>query len=86
MAWNMVHVAIQKISSKAEILYLRLAGLCCVFRAGLAVLETREYVNEDMFREQDVQGFKKILEWFAGRWGIGGHFLRRLEELVGRSS
>jgi hypothetical protein len=41
------------------------------------------YVKEDVIGEQDIRGFKKILEWFAGRWGISGNFLRRLEELVG---
>jgi hypothetical protein len=83
MAWDMVRVAIQKIQSAAEIPHLPFAGLCCVLRAGLAVLETRTYVNEDVVGEDEVQGFKQILEWFADRWGIGSDYLKRLEELLG---
>ncbi|KAH7081054.1 hypothetical protein FB567DRAFT_119104 [Paraphoma chrysanthemicola] len=82
MAWDMVHVAIEKISSEAEIPHLPFAGLCCVFRAGLAVFETKKYVDEDVMGEQDIQGFRKILEWFAARWNIGEHFLARLEDLI----
>jgi hypothetical protein len=83
MAWDMVRVAIQKIQSGAEISHLPFAGLCCVFRAGLAVLETRTYVIEDVVGDDEVHSFRQLLEWFAGRWGIGSDYLRRLEELLG---
>jgi hypothetical protein len=85
MAWDMVRVAVQKIQSAAEIPHLPFAGLCCVLRAGLAVLETRTYVIEDVVEEEEVQGFKQILEWFADRWGIGSDYLKRLDELIGQS-
>jgi hypothetical protein len=85
MAWDMIPVAIKKIQSEAEIPHLPFAGLCCVFRAGLAVIETREFVNEDVAGENEVQGFRKLLVWFAGRWNIGGEYLRRLDELLGQS-
>jgi hypothetical protein len=84
MAWDMVRVAIQKISNETEIPHLPFAGLCCVLRAGLAVLETKEFVNEDVIEDGEVHGFKQILEWFARRWGIGGEYLKRLEELLAR--
>jgi hypothetical protein len=84
MAWDMVRVAIQKIPSEAEIPYLPFAGLCCVLRAGLAVLETKDFVNEDVVEDGEVHGFKQILEWFARRWGIGGEYLNRLEGLLAR--
>jgi hypothetical protein len=82
MAWDMVRVAIQKIQTEAEIPHLPFAGLCCVLRAGLAVLETKEFVNEDVVGDDEVRGFRQILEWFARRWGIGAEYLNRLEELV----
>jgi hypothetical protein len=81
MAWDMVRVAISKIQSESEIPHLPFAGLCCVFRAGLAVLETSVFVDEDVVGGDDIQGFGTILGWFAGRWSIGREYLRRLEEL-----
>ncbi|KAH8731666.1 hypothetical protein GQ44DRAFT_604645 [Phaeosphaeriaceae sp. PMI808] len=86
MSWDMVRVAIEKISCEAEVPHLPFAGLCCVLRAGLVVLETRDYVNDDIVGEGDIQGFRKILEWFARRWGIGDMYLRRMSELRSRLS
>jgi len=84
MAWDMVRVAISKIQSESEISHLPFAGLCCVLRAGLTVLETREFVNEDVVQHEETQGFERILQWFAGRWNIGNVYMRRLEELQRR--
>lgn len=85
MAWDMVRVAIQKIQLEAEIPYLPFAGLCAVLRAGLAVLETREFVDEDIINEVELRAFRNVLNWFAGRWNIGRQYLSRLEELHGTS-
>jgi hypothetical protein len=84
MAWDMVRVAIEKIQSEAEIPHLPFAGLCCVLRAGLAVMETKEFVNEDVVKHDEVCGFRQILEWFAARWGIGREYLNKLDELLAR--
>jgi hypothetical protein len=85
MAWDMVRVAIEKIQNEAEIPYLPFAGLCCVLRAGLAVMETKEFVNEDVVNNDEVYGFRQILDWFAARWGIGSEYLNKLDELLARS-
>ena len=86
MAWDMVRIAIKKVQSKNEIARLPFAGLCCVLRAGLAVLETREYMEEDLIEQQvELDGYVKILGWFSTRWGIGNEYLQRVGELLGRS-
>lgn len=72
MAWDMVRVMIQKVKSKEEILLLPLAGLCCVIRAAVAVLETRRFGEEDEWTDAEVRGFLRVLEWFAERWSVGG--------------
>jgi hypothetical protein len=82
MAWDMVRVAIEKIQSEAEIPHMPFAGLCCLLRAGLAVIETKEFVNEDVVTDDDVHGFRQILQWFAARWGIGTDYLNKLDELL----
>ena len=48
MAWDMVKVAISKIENEEEVKRLPFAGLCCVLRAGMAVLETNGCVEEDV--------------------------------------
>lgn len=84
MAWDMVRVAIQKIQSEAEIAHLPFAGLCCVLRAGLAVLETKEFSGEEIVDRGELDGFGRIVEWFASRWGLGELYLMRTMELSGR--
>jgi len=81
MAWDMVRIAVQKITRPEEIPLLPFAGLCCVFRAGLAVLETKVYVNEDVVGEDEIHSFRNILSWFAIRWSVGRVYLMRLQEL-----
>jgi hypothetical protein len=85
MAWDMVRVAIQKMQFESEIPYLPFAGLCAVLRAGLAVLETRDFVDEEIIEEVELHEFKKILEWFGGRWDTGREYLQRFEALLARS-
>lgn len=85
MAWDMVKVGIQKINGEGEsgeegvgeVGRLPFAGLCCVVRAGVAVLKTREfYADGDCVEEKEVEGFKRVVELFAGRWGVGQLYLR----------
>jgi hypothetical protein len=84
MSWDMVRSTLKKIRHEAEVPHLPFAGLCSVFRAGLVVLETREFVDENLVDAAEVCSFKHVLEWFAGRWGIGHEYLKCLEELLGR--
>jgi hypothetical protein len=85
MAWDMVRDAIGVIQREADISQMPFASLCCVCRAGLAVLETSEFVNEDVVRPGEVQRFRTILVWIAGRWGIAAEHLKKLDELIEKS-
>lgn len=85
MSWDMVVVAIQKVQTPAEISQLPLAGLSCVLRAGLVVLETQEYVVEDVVKDEEVQGFRQLLTWFIRRWHLGRGYIDKLEEVIGRN-
>jgi hypothetical protein len=84
MTWDMVRMNIKRIRNEAEMPHLPFAGLCSVFRAGLAVFETSELVDEKVVNEGEARSFQQLLEWFAGRWGIGYEYLGRLEELLGQ--
>ncbi|KAL5378531.1 hypothetical protein DPSP01_009113 [Paraphaeosphaeria sporulosa] len=74
MAWDMVHVMIQKIKKEEDLPYLPFAGVCCVIRAAIAVLETKQYTNEDAPNAEEVHNFLVVLSWFARRWSVGGEF------------
>lgn len=53
-------------------------------RAGLAVLETRAYVDHDeVIQTGEVEAYTKILKWFAARWQIGHEYLHKVEEIIG---
>lgn len=82
VAWDMVRFAIEVIQDENEVALLPLAGLCCVLRAGLAVLETREHVIEDVVQTDEIDGYIVILRWFANRWVIGEEYLKRVELLL----
>ncbi|KAH9869880.1 hypothetical protein J1614_006801 [Plenodomus biglobosus] len=82
MAWDMVRVAIQKIQSEGEISHLPFAGLCCVLRAGLAVLETSEFMAEEVTQPGEISEFLKILDWFSARWSIGREYVQRAEQVL----
>jgi hypothetical protein len=82
MTWDMVKVAVNKIESEEEVHRLPFAGLCCVLRAGIAVLETSGCVEEDIMLEEEMDGFQRIVGWFAGRYGVGRQFEARLVKLV----
>ena len=82
MAWDMVKVAISKIENEEEVKRLPFAGLCCVLRAGMAVLETNGCVEEDVVLNEEIDGFQRIVGWFAGRYGVGRQFEARLAKLV----
>lgn len=84
MAWDMVRVAIQKVQFEGEIAHLPFAGLCCVLRAGLAVIETSEYMVEVVVEPGELGDFFKILDWFGTRWAIGRDLVRGVEESLQR--
>lgn len=80
----MVRIAMQLIKSEESFSKLTLAGLCSVMRAGLAVLETRAFVDhEEVIQAGEVQAYIKILKWFAARWQIGNEYLQRVDNIVG---
>jgi hypothetical protein len=84
MSWEMVRIAVQLVNSEASFSKMTLAGLCSVMRAGLAVLETRAFVDhEEVIRSGEVEAYIKILKWFAARWQIGHEYLQRVEGVVG---
>jgi hypothetical protein len=74
MAWEMVHVMIGKIESEDELPQLPFAGLCCVIRAAVAVIETKEYEEEFASSDMEFEKFNRILSWFAARWHVGGEY------------
>lgn len=84
MSWDMVRIAIQKIQSQEEIQRLPFAGLCCVLRAGIAVLETSEFMAEEVMEPEEIVEFMKIMDWFDVRWSIGREYARKAEEALCR--
>ncbi|USP80133.1 uncharacterized protein yc1106_07407 [Curvularia clavata] len=90
MAWDMVRVGMQRIGSEEEIAELPFAGLCCVVRAGLAVLETDKWVEErdgegrGVATSEEVRVFRRLVEWFGKRWGVGKGYLARVDEVLER--
>lgn len=87
MAWDMVRVGMQRIGSEEEIAELPFAGLCCVIRAGVAVLETGEWVEaRDVVtdEEDEMRVFRRLVEWFGRRWGVGRGYLARVDEVLRR--
>lgn len=84
MSWEMVRIAVQLVKSETSMSRMTLAGLCSVMRAGLAVLETRAYVDHDeVIQTGEVEAYTKILKWFAARWQIGHEYLHKVEEIIG---
>ncbi|KAF2624995.1 hypothetical protein BU25DRAFT_398166 [Macroventuria anomochaeta] len=82
MVWDMVKVVINKIRSEEEVARLPFAGLCCVLRAGMAVLETTALNVYDVMSREEVDGFQRIVSWFAKQWGVGRQYEARLAHLV----
>ena len=85
MAWEMVRTMIQIVKSEAAIARTTFAGLCSVLRAGLMVLETRTYVDEEITTETEVEAYLRILTWFSRRWTTGKEYLVKAEEILGNS-
>lgn len=81
MAWKMLRVAIEIIKVETEIIQVPFAALCAVLRGAIAVLETRKD-DEDIVSEEDLEGFWKIMMWFAKRWSIGEEYRRIVEQLA----
>jgi hypothetical protein len=84
MAWDMVRVAISKIDGEDGMERLPFAGLCCVIRAGLAVVETEQFFMGKDGEEVkgEVEGFRRIVGSFKARWGAGGQYMERLEKIL----
>lgn len=82
MVWNMLRVAIEIIKTEIDIIRIPFAALCAVLRGAIVVLETRKQNGEDVVTDEDVAGLRRILNLFAGRWGIGGEYLIRVEHLL----
>ncbi|KAH7384345.1 hypothetical protein DE146DRAFT_223438 [Phaeosphaeria sp. MPI-PUGE-AT-0046c] len=82
MVWNMLRVAIRMVRTESDVIRIPFAALCAVLRGAIVVLETRRTDQEDVVTEEDVTGLKRVLNWFTGRWGIGGAYLVRIEQLL----
>jgi hypothetical protein len=83
MSWEMVRMTIRLVKSEAAVLKTTFAGLCSVLRAGLAVLETREYDETEVIQEGELEAYIRILKWFAARWMIGNEYLEKVERVIG---
>lgn len=79
LSWDMVVVAIQKVKSEEEVALLPLAGIFCVLRAGVAVMETQKYVNEDVVKDEEIDGFVQLVKWFRNRWNLGRYVIGTTE-------
>lgn len=86
MAWDMVQVGIRVIACEEEIARLPFAGLGCVIRAGVAVLETWGWVDDEdgVVGQEEAMAFRRLVEWVAGRWGVARGYLGRVDEVLGR--
>ncbi|KAJ6192721.1 hypothetical protein J3E72DRAFT_203681 [Bipolaris maydis] len=86
MAWDMVQVGIRVIACEEEIARLPFAGLGCVIRAGVAVLETWGWVDDEdgVVGQEEARAFRRLVEWVAGRWGVARGYLGRVDEVLGR--
>lgn len=83
----MVQVGIRVVGCEEEIARLPFAGLGCVVRAGVAVLETRGWVDDGadgVVGEEEGRKFRRLVEWVSGRWGVAGGYLARVDEVLGR--
>jgi hypothetical protein len=73
MVWDIVVSEVTK--SEEEVSQLPLGGLCLVLRAGLAVLQGRQFVVEEIVHEEEVKNFMATLTWFSQRWRVGTELL-----------
>ncbi|KAF3043927.1 hypothetical protein E8E11_005863 [Didymella keratinophila] len=82
MAWDMVRAALGSVDSKEEAARLPFAALCCVLRAGLAVLETSRLNDSELVSREEVTKLQRVVGWFAARWGIGRQFEMKLADII----
>jgi hypothetical protein len=82
MAWDMVRAALGSVDSKEEVAKLPFAALCCVLRAGMAVLETYGPNDGELVSGEEVQKLQRVVGWFAARWGVGRQFETELADIV----
>ncbi|KAF2864952.1 hypothetical protein BDV95DRAFT_613101 [Massariosphaeria phaeospora] len=77
MAWDMVRVGIEKIDVETYIGQLPVAGLCCVLRAAVAVMETQEVA--EAVDPDELVGLERIMIAFKERWGVGEEYWKRIQ-------
>lgn len=82
LAWDMVVVALGKIESKSEVAKLPFAALCCVARAGMAVLETSGLSDENLASAEDIKRLQRVVSWLSARWSVGRQFEARLVDIT----
>ncbi|KAH7088924.1 hypothetical protein FB567DRAFT_522621 [Paraphoma chrysanthemicola] len=85
MAWQMVRTALQ-LRSELSVSKTTFAGLCSVLRAGLAVLESAKYVEDEVIEPGELDGYARLLRSFAQRWPIGNEYIARAEKILGCGS
>jgi hypothetical protein len=74
MAWDMVRESIQKVKSEEDLQRLPFARLSFAMRATIAIFETKQYDGDIDYTDAELQGFTKVLQWFAARWSVGGEW------------
>ncbi|PSN74308.1 hypothetical protein BS50DRAFT_670727 [Corynespora cassiicola Philippines] len=77
MAWDSVIVAVRKVGNAPDVYHLPLAGLCCVIRASVAAMQTKDYQNAQEPSREELEGISRILGWFAARWSIGVEYQKQ---------
>ena len=82
MAWDMVRAALGSLDSKEEVARLPFAALCCVLRAGLAVLKTSCLRDNELVSREQVMKLQRVVSWFAARWGVGPQFETKLADIM----
>lgn len=58
---DMVRVALGQIESKNKVVRLTFAALCCVSRAGMAVLETFGASCEELASKEEVERLRRVV-------------------------
>ena len=82
MAWDMVRAAMGSVDSKEEVARLPFAALCCILRAGIAVLETCRLPDDEVVSREELERLQRVVSWFAARWGVGRQYETKLADIM----
>ncbi|KAH6644782.1 hypothetical protein C7974DRAFT_300742 [Boeremia exigua] len=82
MAWDMVKVSLGKLENEDDVAKLPFAALCCILRAGIAVLETSRICDEQLVSNEEFAMLQRCMRWFSARWHVGVHLEARLEQFI----